>query len=540
MESCRPSEGCCFHGSSTGLSTRERCGESMLLIGIDIGTTSVKGVLIDNEGHLLGDASREHDLISREIGWAEEDPGIWWDGTLDVLRSLSARASADGRAVKAISVSGMVPALILLDEHGRPLRRSIQQNDARAHDEIVYLRRTLDEQEVFGLTGGGINQQTMPPKLLWLRTHEPDVFNAATHIAGSYDYITYRLTGQLTLERNWALESGMFDVRSEMWIPAIIDAARIDQDMLGPVMSPGEIVGPLLKSVADEVGLGSDVVVTVGSGDHVASAFSSGVRSDGDVLVKLGGAGDILVCSDTLKYDQRVFIDYHLIPGKFLPNGCMASSGSLVKWFANNFFGQEKAEFERKGRNFYAYLDELALNIPAGSEGLIVLPYFVGEKTPLMDPLARGVFFGLSTYHTAAHVYRAILEAVGYGFMDHIRVFRDMGLNPRRFFMSNGGARSVLWRQIVTDIMGYPAEYITHHPGSSLGAAFVAGMGVGAFSSWNDILEYIPDRTLMEPDMTKHDAYMAYFGIYRNLYSHLKQDFRDLAEAGVGCYASLE
>ncbi len=512
----------------------------MLLIGIDIGTTSVKGVLIDNEGRLLGDASRVHDLISAQVGWAEEDPGIWWDGTLDVLRSLSGRASADGRAVRAISVSGMVPALILLDEYGRPVRRSIQQNDARAHDEIAYLQRTLDEREVFRLTGGGVNQQTMPPKLLWLQAHEPDVFSAARHIVGSYDYITYRLTGRLTLERNWALESGMFDVRSETWIPAIIDAARICQDMLPPVMSPGGIVGPLLKSVADEVGLGADVVVTIGSGDHVASAFSSGVRSDGDVLIKLGGAGDILVCSDALKYDQRVFIDYHLIPGKFLPNGCMASSGSLVKWFANSFFGPERAEFESDGRNFYAHLDGLAAGIPAGSDGLIVLPYFVGEKTPLMDPLARGVFFGLSTYHTAAHVYRAILEAVGYGFMDHLRVFQDMGLNPKRFFMSNGGAKSVLWRQIVTDIVGDAVEYITHHPGSSLGAAFVAGMGIGAFSSWGDIMEYIPDRTLMEPDMAKHETYLAYFDVYRNLYRHLKQDFRDLAEAGARCAASRE
>ncbi|MEA4882345.1 MAG: FGGY-family carbohydrate kinase [Clostridia bacterium] len=501
----------------------------MLLIGIDIGTTSVKGVLIDDQGRLVGDASREHDLISLQAGWAEEDPGIWWDGTLDVLRRLAMLASADGRKVRALAVSGMVPALILLDERGNPLRRSIQQNDARTHDEIAHLRDALDEQEVFKLTGGGINQQTIPPKLLWLQKHEPDVFGAARHIVGSYDYITYRLTGRLTLERNWALESGMFDVRLEEWIPATLDAARIHRDMLPAVMSPGQIVGPMLKSVADEVGLGDDVIVTIGSGDHVASAFSSGVRSDGDVLIKLGGAGDILACSGALKYDRRVFIDYHLIPGKFLPNGCMASSGSLVKWFVNSFFREEREKSESEGHNFYACLDELAAGIPAGSEGLVVLPYFVGEKTPLMDPLARGVFFGLSTYHTAAHIYRAILEAVGYGFMDHIRVFQDMGLNPKRFFMSNGGAKSVLWRQIVTDAVGSPVEYITHHPGSSLGAAFVAGMGIGAFGSWDDILAYIPDRTLMEPDMAKHETYMAYFDVYRNLYRHLKQDFRDLA-----------
>jgi xylulokinase len=260
----------------------------------------------------------------------------------------------------------------------------------------------------------------------------------------------------------------------------------------------------------------------------VASAFSAGVRDDGDVVIKFGGAGDILTCSNDLVCDDRIFIDYHLIPGKYLPNGCMASSGSLVKWFVNSFFAGEKDRFEARGENFYAYLDQECSALPAGSEGLVMLPYFIGEKTPIMDPLARGVFFGLSTYHTAAHMYRAILEAVGYGFLHHIKVFEETGLSPKRYFMSNGGARSTVWRQIVTDIVGEEVEYITDHPGSSLGAAFVAGMAVEAFKSWDDIARYIHDHTLMVPNRQNHESYKRYFEIYLNLYEHLKKDFRDL------------
>jgi len=501
----------------------------MLLAGIDIGTTSVKGILIDDSGGILGQASREHDLISMYAGWAEEDPEVWWQETIDVLRELSFLAKSQGQGISAIAVSGMVPALVLIDSEGRPVRRSIQQNDARAHEEISWLKEQLDESKVFSLTGGGINQQTMPPKLLWLRKHEPEAFRSVKHILGSYDYITYRLTGQLTLERNWALESGMYNVYRGMWVPEIVEAAGISEDMLPQVIAPAQIIGTLRTDVADSIGLARDVVVAVGSGDHVASAFSAGVRNDGDVLIKFGGAGDILLCSDKLVCDPRVFLDYHLIPGKFLPNGCMASSGSLVKWFVNTFFREQKTRYEADGKDFYAYLDEQASAIAAGSEGLITLPYFIGEKTPIMDPLARGVFFGLSTYHTAAHMYRSILEAVGFGFLHHVRVFEEIGLSPRRYLMSNGGARSSLWRQIVTDIVGQEVEYIRHHPGSSLGAAFVAGMAVGAFRSWEDISWYITDRVVMTPNPQSHEVYAGYFKVYRNLYEHLKDDFQDLS-----------
>jgi xylulokinase len=222
----------------------------VLLIGIDIGTTSVKGILVDNEGNTLGDASCGHDLISLYSGWAEEEPEVWWNGTLSVLRQLSQLAKGNGRRVAAMAVSGMVPALVLLDSEGRPVRRSIQQNDARAHEEIKFLKSSLNEEEVFKLTGGGINQQTMPPKLLWLEKHEPEALKKAKHILGSYDYITYKLTGRLTLEKNWALESGMFNVRSREWIPHILHSAGITEDMLPPVKAPAEIVGPIRKEVA--------------------------------------------------------------------------------------------------------------------------------------------------------------------------------------------------------------------------------------------------------------------------------------------------
>ena len=497
-----------------------------LLIGLDIGTTSVKGTLIDTTGQILTESSRPHDLLSPQVGWAEERADLWWKNTLAVLKDLAASQESHGGRVKAIAASGMVPALVILDATGRPLRNSIQQNDARTSAEIAFLKSKLDEKVFFGATGGSINQQNIPPRLLWLFKHEPEVMAEARKIMGSYDYIAYKLTGKYSVERNWALESGMYDVHQETWIPWVLEAAGITADLLPPVMGPGEPLGYLLPELAQDLGFDKDLLVAVGSGDHVASAFSAGVKDDGDVLLKFGGAGDILIGSQQLVTDPRIFLDYHLIPGQYLLNGCMASSGSLVKWFARTFFAQQIEAYEQAGRNFYAELDNLAQSIPPGSDGIITLPYFIGEKTPIMDARARGVFFGLSLHHQAAHLYRSVLEAVGYGFYHHLVVFREMGLNPSRYYMSNGGSKSTLWRQIVTDIVGAPVEYITRHPGSSLGAAFVAGMAIGVFQDWSEVDQYITERELMEPDLKKHAIYQEYFAVYCDLYEQLKTNFQ--------------
>jgi xylulokinase len=244
-----------------------------------------------------------------------------------------------------------------------------------------------------------------------------------------------------------------------------------------------------------------------------------GLKENGDLLVKLGGAGDILYSLDRLEIDERLFIDYHVIPGLYLINGCMASSGSIIKWFRNAF----APELD------YPALDAEAAGIPAGSEGLVLLPYFIGEKTPIFDPLARGMLFGLTLQHRRAHVYHAILEGISFGFYHHLHVLAERGFGVQRVRVANGGARSMLWRQVTSDVIGYPLEEVAHHPGSSLGAAFVAGMGVGAFSAWSEIERYIQVSAITQPDPERHARYQELYQLYRQLYETNKPNFRQLA-----------
>jgi len=490
-----------------------------VLLGIDIGTTATKAVLCDTKGHILAEADAPATLHSPQPGWAEEDPEGWWENIPKIVRRCLQQADLPADSITAIGISGMVPTVILIDAHGRVLRPSIQQNDARAYLEIEELKGKLDEADILRRTGSAITQQSIGPKLLWLRRHEPEVMRHARHVMGSYDFIAYRLTGQLSIERNWALESGLFDLHEEDWDDTLLELATIDRGWLGPVHWAYEVIGTVTRSAAEFTGLAEGIPVVAGSADHIASAFSAGLTKQGDLLIKLGGAGDILYCLDQVIVDPRLFLDYHVVPGKFLLNGCMAASGSIIKWFRNEFAPQAS----------YVDLDREASALEPGAEGLILLPYFLGEKTPIFDPLARGLFLGLTLTHKRAHLYRAILEGISFGFYHHLQVLTELGLTASRARVTNGGSRSLVWKQITADVLGLPLEQIAHHPGSSLGAAFIAGMGTGCFQAWEEIERYINISAVTEPNPEHHARYQQLFVFYRQAYERLKDLFPQLA-----------
>lgn len=492
-------------------------------IGIDIGTTGVKTVLIARTGAMLAEATVPHDLRSPFAGWAEEDPADWERGALDALKQVASHPACRPSEVAAIGVSGMVPAMVLLDADGRPLRPSIQQNDARAVAEVDELTRRLDQERLYARAFGFTNQQHIAPRLLWVQRHEPTIWAKTRTILGSYDLVTARLCGarpaDCSLELNWAIESGLFDVRERRWVPELLEAVDLTEDFLPPVHEPTGIVGGLDASIAAEVGLVAGTPIIAGSADHVASALAAGLRDDGDTLIKFGGAGDILYCASEPLAHPKLFFDAHDIPGKYLLNGCMAASGSLVKWFVSDILGKDADKATLRD------LDQQALAIAPGSDGLVVLPYFLGEKTPLMDPRAKGVIFGLDLHHGPVHIFRAALEAVIYGFRHHLDVLREAGHAPKRIVATNGGVSSGLWRHIAADVLDAPVTSFKGHPGSCLGVAFVAGMSGGVFGDWSEIDRFLADAVVDLPDPAEAAIYNDAYRTYRALYPRLKDLF---------------
>lgn len=475
------------------------------LLGIDIGTTATKVIILDVHKGITAEVSRETNLRSERPGWAEESVDQWWDNVAYLCRGL------DLKSVAAIGISGMVPCLVLQGEDGKALRPSIQQTDTRATEEIAELAAEMRHSRVLQRTGSEITQQSIGPKLLWIQRHEPEVWKRTRWVAGSYDTIVRYLTDSPSVELNWALESGLFDIETNDWAPDILKAVAVDRQILPSVHRPSDLVGAVTKAAAKETGLPLGTPVVAGSADHVASAFAAGVVDEGDMLVKLGGAGDILVASDTPLLDHRLYLDLHLVPGKFLPNGCMAASGSFIKWFqATVASGAPLHE-----------LDAEAENAGPGAGGVVALPYMVGEKTPLHDPDARGAFINLSLATQRGHLFRAVLESISFGFRHHLEIFRESGLEPKVARVSNGGVNSALWKQVTADILGLPLETLARHPGSALGAAFSAGMGIGAFDTWRDIDRFTRVRDVIEPhpDTRYEQAYKTFRALYPALRS---------------------
>jgi xylulokinase len=487
-----------------------------LMLGIDIGTTSTIGILIDNEGRTLALAERPVDLHSERPGWAEEDPAQWWDNTCAIVPEILAKASRSAGDIAAVGVTGMLPAVVLLDAEGRLLRRSIQQSDGRTGAEVAELAAEVDATGFVRSTGNGINQQLVAPKLRWLERREPEVFGKIATVFGSYDYVNWRLTGVRIVEHNWALEAGFLNLASNRVDPKLVALGHIGPESLPPVKASHEVIGEVTSAAAAATGLAAGTPVVAGCADHVASAFVAGIRRDGDLLLKFGGAGDILLATDRPKPDPQLFLDYHLVPGLFMPNGCMACSGAVLNWIVRELCGRDL------GDKPHARLDRLAADVPPGTDGLILLPYFLGEKTPIHDAYARGTLVGLGLHHTLGHIWRAALEAIAFGFRHHVEVFEELGQSVRRAVASDGGAKSRVWMQIAADVLQQPIELLAGHPGSCLGAAYVAGVATGQFAGWDEIARFVRPAGMIEPNPANADRYARHYALYREIYERLK------------------
>lgn len=485
-----------------------------MVIGLDIGTSSVKGVLLDETAQVRAQAEHTHHLHHPASGQAEEDPEDWWVGTLAVLRQL--REAAREATVDGLGVSGMVPALVLHGSKGQVLRPSIQQNDARAVGEIALLREFLADEALFNRTGATWNQQVVAPKLLWIKRNEPEVWSRLDWLSGSYEHIVYRLSGARYAEANWALESGLWDPHERGWLEAVLDYLEMPAGLLAPVRFPHEVVGTLRREVAVLTGLPEGLPIIAGSADHIAAALAAGLRQEGEAVIKLGSAGDFLYVTPTFTPLPELYIDYHDLPGLYVLNGCMASSGTLLEWFRRSF---------RPGASF-AELDAEAARVLPGAEGLVVLPYFLGEKTPFSDPLARGSVLGLTLQHTAPHLYRALLEAVAYAFKHHVEVLESYGHRVHRYTVMDGGARSPLWRRILASVLGQEVHFLAQSvQGSAFGVGFLAGMALGRWG-----LESLPLEVAgsTAPEESWVDLYQSTYRLYREAYPSLRDWFARL------------
>ncbi|WP_329520922.1 FGGY-family carbohydrate kinase [Spirillospora sp. NBC_01491] len=474
-----------------------------LLLGVDIGTSGAKGVLVTPEGEVVATAVRDHAVSSPHPGWAEHDArAVWWGGFTAITRELL--AAVPGADVAAAGVSGIGPCALPATASGEPLRPAILYGvDTRAVAEIAEQTEAYGAETVLRRAGSPLTSQAVGPKLAWLRRHEPDVWARTRRLFMAASYLVHELTGAYVLDHHSASQCApLYDSGANAWIGDWAEEIAPGLE-LPPLAWPGEIAGTVHAAAADETGLPAGTPVIAGTIDSWAEAVSVGVTAPGDVMLMYGTTMFLVEVLNARRTWPTLWGTVGVEPGTYCLAAGMATSGAVTSWLR-----------DLTGRP-YARLVEEARAVGRGSDGLLMLPYFAGERTPLFDPSARGVVAGLTLRHGRGHLYRAALEGTAYGVRHNMETMREAGGEARRLVAVGGGTRGDLWPQIVSDVLGRPQSVPTYTIGASYGDALLAGRAVGLVSDtsgWN------PQAGTVEPDERATRDYDELYGLYRDLY----------------------
>jgi len=482
------------------------------LLGVDIGTYSSKAVLVKENGEVAASASVEHALSLPKPGHVEHDAEqVWWADFRALARELLSRSGVDPRCIAGIGISTISPAVVPVDERGIALRPAILYGiDTRATREI---------EELHALTGAPLSSQSAAPKVLWIRRNEPEVWARTRRIVNGCGYLVLRLTGESSIDvYDATLFAPFFDPAALAWSPELAPHVA-PVEMMPRALWTCEVAGRVTAEAARETGLASGTPVITGTADAAAEAISAGLTEVGDLMVMYGSSTFFILRTPGLLAPRGFWGTRFLEKDTYAVAGGTATAGSLTRWFRDNFAGAEVEAERAGGTNAYEALAGLAATSPPGSRGLVVLPYFCGERTPLLDPEAKGMVFGLGLSHTRADLYRALLEAVGYSIRHNIEALAEEGCRAQRILAVGGGTRNTAWMQMVSDIAGITQVIPEQQIGASYGDAFLAGVGVGLFSGTPEIRRWVRPRGTLRPDAGAHAVYDGYYRIYRELYS---------------------
>jgi len=502
------------------------------LIGIDVGTTGTKTLLIDESGRLLASATQEYPLHTPKPGWAEQNPEDWWQATVSTIRAVLARGGVLPKEVKGLGLSGQMHGSVFLDKDNQVIRPAILWCDQRTADQCAWITQKVGKDRVIEATLNPVLTGFTAGKIVWLRDQEPENYGRVRKVLLPKDYIRFRLTGEYATEVSDASGTSLFDVKNRLWSEVMLEGTGIPKEWMPAAYESFEISGKITPSAAETTGLLPGTPVAGGGGDQAAGAVGNGIVRTGVVSSTMGTSGVVFAFADepVLDPDLRVHTFCHAVPGKWHVMGVVLSAGGSLRWFRDALSEMEVAIGRAAGRDPYEIIAMEAARAPAGCEGLIFLPYLTGERTPHADPYARGVFYGLTLRHGRAHLARAIMEGAAYAMRDSFEIFKEMRVPVSQVRASGGGARSPLWRQIQADITGYAHVTINADQGPAFGVALLAGVGTGVYGSVEEACEATIQVVSETPPVPENVAvYNDFYPIYRDLYAALKGSFAETA-----------
>lgn len=490
------------------------------LIGVDVGTSGTKAVLFDTEGAVIASATYEYPLSQPQNGWAEQNPEDWWSAVKSALTDIS--AAVDSADIAGIGLSGQMHGLVMLDAECEVIRPSIIWCDGRTAKECDEITQLVGAERLVEITANPALVGFTLSKILWVRNNEPKNYARCRHILLPKDYIRYKLTGEFATDVSDASGMQLLDIANRCWSDEVLQKTNIDRSLLAKVYESPDITGAVTAEAAALTGLAEGIIVVAGAGDNAAAAVGTGVVKDKTAFTTIGTSGVVFAHTSKLSIDPegRVHTFCCAVPGAWHIMGVTQAAGLSVKWLRGVMCNDLT----------YKEMDGLADTVPIGAERLLYLPYLMGERTPHLDPDARGVFFGLSAMHTRAHMIRAVLEGVAYSLKDCQSIIENISDKIESMAICGGGAPSAIWRKMIADLYGCDVCRMQSDEGVSLGGAILAGVGSGIFASVEEGCDHIIGiKDITKYDIENNKKYLDFYGLYKNIYPNLKDSYKNLS-----------
>ncbi len=499
----------------------------------DLGTTGNKATLYDADGQLVGSAFHGYQTDYPHTNWAEQDPEDWWTAVCRSTRRLLAETDRQSAEIACVTFSGQMMGCVPLDPQARPLRKAIIWADQRAVAQASWVEERISFADVYRTTGHRLSASYSLAKILWVRDHQPGIYRQTHKFVHAKDAIVARLTGRFVTDPSDASGMNLYDLEAGTWSPQILDAAELSPAQLPEIVPSSAVVGQVRSAAAVEVGLTAGTPVVIGGGDGACAAVGAGVVAEGTAYNYIGSSSWIaLATREPIRDpDYRTFTFAHLVPQMFMPDGTMQAAGASYQWTRDQLCRQETQAADVLRLSPYDLMNAQADQSPPGANGLLYLPYLMGERSPHWNPQARGAFVGLTIRHTRADLIRAVLEGVAMNLRTILDALRAQGADVAAIRLIGGGARSRLWNQIMADIYGLPVERLAIlEEATSMGAALAGGVGVGLYPEFSMATAMNPVAAVIEPDPTAQSVYQALIPLFRETYDALAPVYGRLAK----------
>jgi xylulokinase len=503
------------------------------LIGVDIGTSGTKTVLFTEKGEVVSSFTVEYPMYQPKNGYAEQDPIDWWNATVTSISAVIKNSGVNASEIKGIGLSGQMHGLVMLDKNGDVLRNAIIWCDGRTAKECEEITQKVGAKRLIEITANPALTGFTASKIMWVKNNEPQIYEKCAKILLPKDYVRYMLTGEFATEVSDASGMQLLDVPNRCWSDEVLSKLEIDKSLLGKVYESPEITGTITKKIADLTGLKEGTIVVGGAGDNAAAAVGTGVVEEGKAFTTIGTSGVVFAHSNKPQIDPlgRVHTFCCAVPNAWHVMGVTQAAGLSLKWFRDTLCDTEVAEALKQGVDPYFIMDNQAQQVAIGANRLLYLPYLMGERTPHLDPNARGVFFGLSAMHTKQDMLRAVMEGVAYSLKDCVDIFSDMNISINDMMACGGGGSSSLWRQMLADVYNCEVKTVSSKEGPALGVALLAGVGAGLYDSVEQACkEVISINKIQSPIEENLEPYAKYHAMYKEIYPVLKTSFEKLSK----------